>query len=118
MIQQRENPYQQKPSGALLAQATALFSGKWKLRILYIVGLHQVIPYNELWRELHCAPHNVLHRQLRELESDELVLRAEYPQSPPRVEYALTSKGNALLPLLEELCEWVEKHNTAQHAER
>jgi DNA-binding HxlR family transcriptional regulator len=44
-----------------------------------------------------------LAERLRWLESEEIVVRRSYAESPPRVEYALTAKGEALLPLVAEM---------------
>src|SRR6266513_6282660 len=44
-----------------------------------------------------------LSERLRALEDEELVLRRSYAESPPRVEYELTEKGAALLPIIEEM---------------
>src|SRR5438132_4157020 len=44
-----------------------------------------------------------LSERLRSLEDEELVLRHSYAESPPRVEYSLTDKGAALLPIIEEM---------------
>ena len=48
----------------------------------------------------------MLSSQLKELEADGLVLRREYPQVPPKVEYSLTEKGKSMMPILSELCWW------------
>jgi DNA-binding HxlR family transcriptional regulator len=44
-----------------------------------------------------------LSERLRALEDDGLVERRSYAESPPRVEYELTEKGEALLPIIEEM---------------
>ena len=44
-----------------------------------------------------------LSERLRWLEGEGLVLRHSYPESPPRVEYELTSKGEGLLPIIDEM---------------
>ncbi|MDO4289394.1 MAG: helix-turn-helix domain-containing protein, partial [Eubacterium sp.] len=44
------------------------------------------------------------------LENDGLVVRTEYPQVPPKVEYSLTDKGKSLIPMLTALCTWGEAH--------
>ena len=44
-----------------------------------------------------------LAERLRTLETEGLVLRHSYPESPPRVEYELTDKGAALLPIIDEM---------------
>ena len=47
---------------------------------------------------------------LKELEADGLLIRTEYPQIPPKVEYRLSERGQSLMPILDALCEWGEKH--------
>jgi DNA-binding HxlR family transcriptional regulator len=44
-----------------------------------------------------------LSERLRVLEQEGIVLRRSYPESPPRVEYELTDKGRALLPIIDEM---------------
>jgi DNA-binding HxlR family transcriptional regulator len=44
-----------------------------------------------------------LSERLRALEDDGIVERRSYAESPPRVEYELTAKGDALLPIIEEM---------------
>jgi DNA-binding HxlR family transcriptional regulator len=44
-----------------------------------------------------------LSERLRALEDEGIVLRRSYPESPPRVEYALTDKGAALLPIIDAM---------------
>ena len=44
-----------------------------------------------------------LAERLRTLEQDGIVLRHSYVESPPRVEYELTEKGAALLPIIDEM---------------
>jgi DNA-binding HxlR family transcriptional regulator len=44
-----------------------------------------------------------LAERLRWLESEDIIARQSYPESPPRVEYALTDKGRALLPVVHEM---------------
>ena len=80
--------------------------GRWKLELLYAIGTQSV-----RWRTLiHAFPEaapNVLTRQLRSLELDGLVIRQVLSETPPQiVEYRLSESGKALLPLLEELCQW------------
>jgi DNA-binding HxlR family transcriptional regulator len=44
-----------------------------------------------------------LSERLRALEQEGILLRRSYPESPPRVEYELTEKGEALLPIIGEM---------------
>jgi DNA-binding HxlR family transcriptional regulator len=47
-----------------------------------------------------------LSERLRALEDDGIVHRQSYPESPPRVEYGLTDKGEALLPIIDAMREF------------
>lgn len=47
---------------------------------------------------------------LKELERDDLIIRKEYPQIPPKVEYSLSKKGKSFIPILHSLCQWGLKH--------
>jgi DNA-binding HxlR family transcriptional regulator len=48
---------------------------------------------------------------LKELEADGLIIRKEFPQIPPKVEYSLSERGLSLIPLLNMMCEWGEKNS-------
>ncbi len=48
----------------------------------------------------------MLTQQLREMEENGLVSRVIYEQVPPKVEYSLTSHGEALRPILNQMIEW------------
>jgi DNA-binding HxlR family transcriptional regulator len=52
----------------------------------------------------------VLTQTLRAMERDGLVTRTVYAEVPPRVEYALTDLGRALVTPLNQLCDWAERH--------
>lgn len=88
----------------------SLISGKYKMVILYWLVERRVLRYNELKRHLGTVSHKTLSLSLRELEADDLVIRTEYPQIPPKVEYALSPTGQSLIPILDALCAWGEEH--------
>ncbi|QKF72244.1 transcriptional regulator, HxlR family [Aliarcobacter faecis] len=87
----------------------SLISGKWKMIILYLLSEHEVIRYNELQRKIGGITYKMLSSQLKELESDELINRKEYPMIPPKVEYSLTNRGKSLIPILDGMCRWGSK---------
>ena len=45
---------------------------------------------------------------LKEMQTDGLIHREEYPQIPPKVEYSLTEKGKTLWPIIQKMCQWGE----------
>ena len=52
------------------------------------------------------ATPKVLTQQLRELETDGLIVRTVYPVVPPKVEYALSDLGKTIIPILNAMCDW------------
>lgn len=88
----------------------SLINGKYKMTILYCLSEFGVVRYNELKRYIRTISHKTLSLSLRELESDGLVVRTEYPQIPPKVEYRLSERGSSLIPILDALCQWGEDH--------
>ncbi len=90
----------------------SVIGGKWKMLILYLLAENQPVRFNDMKRRIGAITFITLSSQLKELEADGMVKRKEYPQIPPKVEYSLTPKGESLLPLLEQLCEWGEKNRT------
>ncbi len=88
----------------------SLVSGKYKLTVLYAIYRHKIIRFNELQRYLNLISHKTLSIVLKELEKDDLIIRKEYPQIPPKVEYSLSKKGESFIPILYLMCEWGEHH--------
>ena len=68
----------------------SLISGKHKMMILYCLMEFEVVRFNELKRYLKNISDKTLSANLKELEADQLILRKEYPQIPPKVEYSLS----------------------------
>jgi DNA-binding HxlR family transcriptional regulator len=77
-----------------------MISGRWKLPILFRLYADAVLRSSQLLRDIPAISQKMLTQHLRELERDGLVERSDFGQQPPRVEYQLTSKGTALMPLL------------------
>lgn len=94
------------PFGYTLSQ----IHGKWRLVILYWLVEYDVVRFNELQRLIGGITYKTLSTQLKEMEADGLILRTEYPQIPPKVEYRLTEKGKSLYPIMEAMCAWGEKN--------
>ena len=87
-----------------------IISGKYKMIILYWLEEYGIMRYGELKRTLGNITHKMLSDTLKELESDELIVRKEYPQVPPKVEYSLSEKGKSLVPILGAMCDWGTEH--------
>ena len=84
----------------------SLISGKHKMVILYCLMEFGAVRFNEMKRYLGRITDRTLSSNLKELEADQLILRREYPQIPPKVEYSLTERGKSLMQVLDQLCIW------------
>ena len=89
--------------------AQKALSGKWSLVIMHILS-DGPVRFNELHRRLPDMTHATLSRQLKQLEENGLIIRREYSQIPPKVEYSLTERGKSLIPILDGMCEWGDQH--------
>ena len=78
--------------------------------ILYCLMEYETVRFNELKRYLKRISDKTLSTNLKELESDGLIVRAEYPQIPPKVEYSLSDRGKSLMAVLDQLCAWGERN--------
>lgn len=88
----------------------SLISGKHKMVILYCLMEFEVVRFNELKRYLKHISDKTLSTNLKELEADRLIIRKEYPQIPPKVEYSLSDRGRSLMDVLDQLCIWGENN--------
>ena len=82
-----------------------IISGKWKPLIIYFL-LQSPQRYGELKRAIRDVSDKVLIQQLKELEADGILIRNDYQEVPPRVDYTLTRLGRSLSEALAPLCEW------------
>jgi DNA-binding HxlR family transcriptional regulator len=83
--------------------ATAdVICAKWTLLVIRDLAAGRS-RFCQLERSLEGISPRTLSLRLRELEEHGIVERRTYPEVPPRVEYELTDKGRALLPLLEDM---------------
>ena len=82
---------------------------KWGLLILYELS-RGTRRHGELRRAISGVSQKMLTQSLRTLERDRLVRRTIYPIVPPRVDYALTPLGEALMQPLSALYRWTERH--------
>ena len=92
------------------AYAISLIDGKWKMHILFWLWKRDVLRYGELKRNLGNVTHKMLSNQFKQLQDDALIIRTEYPQVPPKVEYSLSDKGKSMMPILSLLCHWGHDH--------
>ncbi len=86
--------------------SVALLGGKWKLPIIHALVKRSPLRFKELEREISGITPKMLTTQLRSLEVEGLVKREIFATVPPTVEYSLTSVGQSIQPMIQELEKW------------
>ena len=92
-------------SNCPFTRAIGTIGNKWKPIILNVIK-DRTVRFGQLDAIIPIITRKVLTEQLKELEEDGIVNRVAYKELPPRVEYSLTEKGLAFLPILEQIKEW------------
>ena len=93
-----------------LNSAVSIISGRWKSQIIYSIseGNNR---FHLLKKELPNISEQVLGRQLKELETHKIIIKKEIPDTTPAgIEYVLTNKGQDVVPILKNLCEWGKEY--------
>jgi DNA-binding HxlR family transcriptional regulator len=85
-----------------VATTAEIVGSKWTVLIVHDLS-EGPRRFTELERSCAGISPRTLAERLRWLEAEGIVARQSYPESPPRVEYALTDKGKALLPIVHEM---------------
>ena len=85
-----------------VCRTAEIVCGKWTLLVIRDLAEGRS-RFCELERSLQGISPRTLSLRLRALEEAGVVKRQTYPEVPPRVEYALTDKGRALVPLIEDM---------------
>jgi DNA-binding HxlR family transcriptional regulator len=82
-----------------VAAAAEIIGAKWTALLVHDLS-EGPRRFSELEHSCSGISPRTLAERLRELEQAEILERRSYPESPPRVEYRLTPKGEALLPII------------------
>lgn len=82
---------------------------KWGVLVLLALT-DGTVRWGELRRTVGGISEKMLASTLKTLEADGLVARTAYPEVPPRVEYALTPRGDDLMERMMPLMQWIAEH--------
>lgn len=88
---------------------TEMFGGKWKLIIINTIRTRGVIRFGQLAISIPNISRKVLTDQLKSLENDNLLVRKQYQQIPPKVEYSLTKKSEGLYTVFKTIEDWIKQ---------
>ena len=95
------NPVHEATSCSVAACAE-IIGAKWTALLVHDLS-EGPRRFSELEHSCARISPRTLSERLRALEDEGIVERRSYAESPPRVEYELTDKGEALLPIIEEM---------------
>ena len=87
-----------------------ILGGKWKIEILYYIAFENINRFGGLRRKIPDITESSLTKQLRELEKDGFILRHDFKEVPPHVEYSLTDLGKSFIPVMEFMKKWGEEN--------
>lgn len=90
-----------------IREALEVVRGKWSILVLTLLSLGPQ-RFNQMRRNLDNVSIKSLTDVLRHLEQHEVIIRQVFPTSPVTVEYSLTDKGRAYIPVLREMRIWGE----------
>ena len=114
------NPVHEATSCAVAACAE-IIGAKWTALLVHDLS-EGPRRFSELEHSCCGISPRTLSERLRALEHEGIVVRRSYPESPPRVEYRLTGKGGALLPIIQEMRtfghDWLIAEHDHEHVER
>jgi len=79
---------------------------KWALLVIYEIGNHGRIRFNELKNELLGITSKSLANTLESLQDSKLTSKESFRETPPRVEYSLTKDGKGLYDIIIPLIRW------------
>ena len=96
-------------------KASELIGRRWSGAIIFVL-LHARCRFATLREAIPDITDRMLSERLQELEGEGIVERTVVPETPIRVEYALTKKGRALAEPIEAITEWAHKWVSLEEA--
>lgn len=91
-------------------EAIDLLSRRHAMTIIWLLQQQEPRRFNEIKRAIDINPVTLTQR-LNELDEAGILHRKTFNETPPRVEYSLTSKGRDLVPLMDQLSSWARRHS-------
>lgn len=87
-----------------------MLQGKWKTQVLYEFCIHDKIRFGELKKDLPGITNTMLTKTLKDLEKDGLIVREQFNEIPPQVEYSFSEMGRDLMSVFYSIMVWGFKH--------
>ena len=82
-----------------------ILRGKWKIVIIWLLR-DEKLRFSQIRKSIPNITQAYLSSQLKELESDQLIIRTSYNEVPPRVEYSLSDEGRKFIQVINNINDW------------
>jgi DNA-binding HxlR family transcriptional regulator len=101
-----------EPKVGCIASAMEIIGNKWTALILRDLA-NGPKRFSELEKSVGSINPRTLSQRLDDLETHHIITKRSYAETPPRIEYTLTKKGEDLVPVLKQMAAWGEKYYDA-----
>lgn len=99
------------PSGNCpVTPVLVMLQGKWRNQVLYELCIYDTVRFGQLKKDLPGITNTMLTSTLRGLEEDGLIVRKQFNEIPPHVEYSFSQKGKDLMPIFYAMMNWGFKY--------
>lgn len=88
----------------------SIFSGKWHISIIFELTKVESICFGELKKRIGSITNTMLANTLKELDEQGIIIRRQFNEIPPHVEYSLSESGKELYPIFFEMVLWGSKY--------
>lgn len=92
-----------------LKEVLDIIGGKWAMPIIYNLSKGKM-RFKEIERTIEGINTRMLVKELKNMEANGIITREVFATVPPTVEYALTQKGEKLLPSIKSLHQWGQEY--------
>lgn len=103
------HPSELEPKNGCIAGAMEIIGNKWTALILRDLSSGPK-RFSELEKSVGKINPRTLSQRLDDLERHSIITKQAYAEVPPRIEYALTEKGEDLMPVLRAMSDWGDKY--------
>lgn len=98
------------PEFCPIESAMAVFEGKWNVKVLYVLLVFGRLRFGQLQKHIDGISKTMLSSTLKTLEERGLVIREQFNEIPPHVEYSLTEGGESMKSVFVEIARWSSKY--------
>lgn len=96
-----------------IACTKKLLGSRWNARIIWLLFVLRSVRFNELKNSIEGVSFKMLTQQLRYLECEGVILRKDFHENPPHIEYSLTKKGDTLYEIMLLIAKWNSQYGKA-----